>query len=128
MHSRRQRRTTRRCWPEARAPRRADEAHVRDRARRAERAATRVVPEMAFEKWYGMLREQMPTVLALLTDEYQKRMVQQFYHEGNTNAAQWPGQYCWPEGFMRRWYFAGTQTQKFMVTPTLVQMMAGIVG
>ena len=88
----------------------------------------RVNVQMAFGTWYGMLMNQIPTVLSLLTDEYQTRLVQQLYHEGNSNTAQWPGQYCWPEGFMRRYHFAGTQTHQIMVTPSLVQVLSSSSG
>jgi hypothetical protein len=37
-----------------------------------------------------MRHVQVPTILSLLTDEYQTRMVQEAYHHGNTNAPQWP--------------------------------------
>jgi hypothetical protein len=84
--------------------------------------------QMAFGTWYGMLVNQIPTILSLLTPEYQMRMVQQAYHEGNTNNAQWPGQHCWPEGFMRRWHFAGTQEHQILVTPTLVQILTSSAG
>jgi hypothetical protein len=88
----------------------------------------RYAPGPIFENWYTlMLAVQFPTVLSLLTPEYQQRMVQDAYHQGNTNAPQWPSQYCWPEGFMRRWYaFAIQFPQTFIVTPTLVQMTAGV--
>ncbi len=80
------------------------------------------------ESWYQMMfASQVPTVLSLLTPEYQQRMVQQEYHEGNTNAPQWPGSYCWPEGFMRRWdakAVAG-QIHQIVATPQFVQIMAG---
>ena len=88
----------------------------------------RVNVQMAFGTWYGMLMNQIPTVLSLLTDEYQTRLVQQLFHEGNSNTAQWPGQYCWPEGFMRRYHFAGTQTHQIMVTPSLVQVLSSSSG
>jgi hypothetical protein len=88
----------------------------------------RVNVQMAFGTWYGMLMNQIPTVLSLLTDEYQTRLVQQLYHEGNSNTAQWPGQYCWPEGFMRRYHFAGTQEHQIMVTPALVQILSSSSG
>jgi hypothetical protein len=88
----------------------------------------RVNLQMAFGSWYGMLMNQMPTILSLLTDEYQTRMVQQAYHQANTNASQWPGQYCWPEGFMRRWHFAGTQEHQILVTPMLVQILSSSSG
>ena len=46
---------------------------------------------------------QVPTVLSVLTPEYQKRMVQLIYHEAVTNAPQWSASFCYPEGFMRWW-------------------------
>ena len=89
----------------------------------------RYVSSSAVENWYDMMfANQVPTILSLLTPEYQKRMVQDLYHQGNTNAAQWPSQYCWPEGFMRRWYGPSTQVQPHVVlaTPKLVQIMGGV--
>ena len=70
---------------------------------------------------------QVPTVLSLLTEEYKTRFVQEAYHHGNTNAAQWPAQFCWPEGFMRRWHYHGVTNQphQVLVTPNLVQFLAG---
>jgi hypothetical protein len=80
------------------------------------------------QNWYAeLLWNQFPTLLSLLTEEYQTRMVQEAYHTGNTNAPQWPGQYCWPEGFMRRWHYHAVTNQphQVIVTPTLVQFLAG---
>jgi len=88
----------------------------------------RVNLQMAFGTWYGMLMNQIPTILSLLTPEYQTRMVEQNYHEGNSNAPQWPGMYCWPEGFMRRYHFAGTQEHYILVTPQLVQILSSSAG
>jgi hypothetical protein len=85
-------------------------------------------PMGALENWYSLpVWSQIPTLLSLLTDEYQTRFVQQAYHVGHDNAPQWPAQYCWPEGFMRRWYWAATgmEAQTVIVTPSLVQIMAG---
>jgi hypothetical protein len=76
--------------------------------------------------WYAMWSNQIPTILTLLTDEYQIRMVQDLYHQGNTNAPQWPAQYCWPEGFMRRWDEYATREWHIMVTPKLVQILGGV--
>jgi len=42
-------------------------------------------PQTAFSIWYGTFLSQVPTLLSLLTDEYQTRMVQQLYHEGVSN-------------------------------------------
>jgi hypothetical protein len=88
----------------------------------------RISLEMAFGSWYGMLWSQIPTILSLLTEDYQTRMVQQVFHEGNSNTVHWPGQYCWPEGFMRRFHFAGTGEHQIMVTPKLVQILTSSSG
>ena len=80
------------------------------------------------QNWYAELFwNQFPTILSLLTEVYRTRMVQQAYHQGHTNAPQWPAQYCWPEGFMRRWHYHGVTNQPhtIIVTPSLVQIMAG---
>jgi hypothetical protein len=76
--------------------------------------------------WYRMRHLQVPTVLSLLTEEYQTRMVQETYHQGNTNAPQWQSSYCWPEGFMRRWHEFAVWEHYIMVTPEVVQILAGV--
>jgi hypothetical protein len=76
--------------------------------------------------WFRMHNVQVPTILSLLTPEYQTRMVQEMYHEGNTNAPQWQSSYCWPEGFMRRWHEAAVWEHYIMVTPDMVQILAGV--
>jgi hypothetical protein len=76
--------------------------------------------------WYRMRHNQMPTILSLLTPEYQTRMVQEAYHQGNTNVVQWPSQYCWPEGFMRRWHEFAVLEHFIMVTPEAVSITAGV--
>ena len=64
---------------------------------------------------------QIPTYLSLLTPEYQKRFVQQMYHYSGSNAAQWPGSYCWPEGFMRRFaQYGGGGDVSLVMTPDLI--------
>jgi len=78
------------------------------------------------ETWYQMRKIQIPTVLSLLTEKYQRYMVQETYHQGNTNASQWQSSYCWPEGFMRRWHQAAIRDHYIMVTPQQVQIMTGI--
>jgi hypothetical protein len=80
------------------------------------------------QNWYAELFwTQVPTVLSLLTPDYQTRVVQEMYHDGHSNAPHWPAQYCWPEGFMRRWHYHGVTNQphQLMVTPKLVQILAG---
>ncbi len=70
---------------------------------------------------------QAPTVLSLLTPEYQKRMVQLIYHEAVTNAPQWNASFCYPEGFMR-WWAQPSQAGNFQLTMTTwqVQFISGI--
>ena len=70
---------------------------------------------------------QAPTVLSLLTPEYQKRMVQTIYHEAVTNAPQWSASFCWPEGFIR-WWAQPSQAGNFQLTMTTwqVQFLSGI--
>ena len=76
--------------------------------------------------WYRMRHVQVPTVLSLLTDEYQARMVQEAYHHANSNKPQWQSQYCWPEGFMRRWHEAALWEHYIIATPKLVQILGGV--
>jgi hypothetical protein len=70
---------------------------------------------------------QAPTVLSLLTPEYQKRMVQTTYHEAVTNAPQWSASFCWPEGFIR-WWAEPSQAGNFQLTmtPWNIQFLSGI--
>ena len=76
--------------------------------------------------WLRMRHVQIPTILSLLTPDSQLRMVQEAYHHGHTNAPQWPSQYCWPEGFLRRWHESALWEQSIMVTPNMVQILAGV--
>ncbi|MBI2149960.1 MAG: hypothetical protein HYU27_05070 [Acidobacteria bacterium] len=70
---------------------------------------------------------QAPTLLSLLTPEYQKRMVQLIYHEAVTNSPQWSASFCYPEGFMR-WWAAPSQAGNFQLTmtPWMMQTISGI--
>jgi hypothetical protein len=70
--------------------------------------------------WFNGAVLQVPTYLSLLTPEYQRRLVQQMYHYSGSNAAQWPGSYCWPEGFMRRFAQYGGANASFVMTPDLI--------
>lgn len=79
------------------------------------------------QNWYAELFwSQVPTVLSLMTEEYQTRFVQEAYHHGNTNAPQWQSQYCWPEGFTRRFHEFAVWEHYFTVTPNMVQIVAGV--
>jgi len=75
--------------------------------------------------WYWGLHTQIPTVLSLLKPEYQQRMVQEIYHQMRGNAL-WPSTFCWPEGFMRRWYPAAVWEHYVIATPELVHVQAGV--
>jgi len=70
---------------------------------------------------------QAPTVLSVLTPEYQKRMVQTIYHEAVTNAPEWSASFCWPEGFIR-WWAQPSQAGNFQLTmtPWMMQTISGI--
>jgi len=72
--------------------------------------------------WYYGDILQTSTYLSLLTPRYQQYFVQQMYHYSGNNAAQWPGSYCWPEGFMRRFALYGAgRTWTYILTPTLIE-------
>jgi hypothetical protein len=70
--------------------------------------------------WFNGAILQVPTYLSLLQPDYQRRFVQQMYHYSGSNAAQWPGSYCWPEGYMRRLAQYGGARVNFVMTPELV--------
>lgn len=77
-------------------------------------------------QWIVGHYNQMPTILSLLTPEYQQRLVQQLYHQVQNNAPQWPGMYCWPEGYMRWWSVpAGPNEMDLSVTVSRVQFWGG---
>ena len=81
------------------------------------------------ERWFWGGITQVPTILSLLTPEYQQRFVQQMYHEAVDNSHQWTGPMCQPEGFMRWWAYP-SQGDKFqmIVTPELVTLYSGSVA
>ena len=70
--------------------------------------------------WFHGAILQIPTYLSLLTPEYQQRFVQQMYHYSGSNAAQWPGSYCWPEGFMRRFAQYGGARVSLVMSPDMI--------
>lgn len=78
-------------------------------------------------EWIWGSNVQAPTVLSLLTPEYQKRMVQLTYHEAVTNAPQWNASFCLPEGFIR-WWSQPSQAGNFQLTMSTwnVQFLSGI--
>src|SRR5438034_5328902 len=70
---------------------------------------------------------QAPTVLSVLTPEYQKRMVQMMYHEAVSNSPQWNASFCYPEGFIR-WWAQPSAAGNFQLTMATwqVQFLSGI--
>src|SRR5690606_1839440 len=82
----------------------------------------RFVPDN--EHWFNMRHVQVPTILSLLTEEYRTRVVQETYHHGHTNKPMWPSQYCWPEGFVRRWHEWAAYDHYILLTPEVVQILA----
>jgi hypothetical protein len=77
------------------------------------------------QNWYWGAHSQIPTILSVLTPEYQRRMVQEAYHHVRGNAL-WPSTFCWPEGFMRRYFPAAVWEHYIIATPDLVQVTAGV--
>jgi hypothetical protein len=79
------------------------------------------------ERWIWGGLTQAPTILSLLTPEYQRRYVQMLYHETTDNSKQWNASFCYPEGFIRLWA-AASQASNFelTVTPYKVQMLGGV--
>ena len=77
-------------------------------------------------QWIIGYHNQVPTILSLLTPEYQQRLVQQLFHQAHDRAAQWSGMLCRPEGFMRWWSGpGGPGSLDVTVTPTRVQFLGG---
>jgi hypothetical protein len=77
-------------------------------------------------EWYWGGLNQVPTILSLLTPEYQKRFVQMNYHEAVDNSPQWNASFCYPEGFMRIWgETSGAGNFQLTMTPWNVQFLAG---
>ena len=83
--------------------------------------------EDASSQWIWGTINQVPTILSLLTPEYQKRMVQMNYHEGVNNAPQWNASFCYPEGYMR-WWAQASAGGNFQLTasPAQVQLLSGL--
>ncbi|HTY94067.1 MAG TPA: hypothetical protein VMC02_09275 [Steroidobacteraceae bacterium] len=79
------------------------------------------------ERWQWGGIEQAPTILSLLTPEYQKRYVQMLYHETVNNSKQWNASFCLPEGFLRWWANASRGANfELTITPTRVEFLSGI--
>ncbi len=77
-------------------------------------------------QWIIGFHNQIPTILSLLTPEYQQRLVQQLYHQAHNHAAQWSLMYCRPEGYMRWWSGpGGPGSLDITVTPARVQFLGG---
>jgi hypothetical protein len=77
------------------------------------------------QTWYWGAHTQITTLLSLLTPTYQQRTVQEAYHQVRGNAI-WPSTFCWPEGFMRRYYPFSVWEHYIIATPDLVQITAGV--
>lgn len=77
-------------------------------------------------EWLWGTVTQVPTMLSLVTPEYQARMVQMNYHETVNNAPQWNASFCYPEGLMRWWEeTSGGGNFQLMMTPWTVQFLSG---
>jgi hypothetical protein len=77
------------------------------------------------QNWYWGAHTQIATVVSLLTPEYQQRTVQEAYHQMRGHAM-WPSTFCWPEGFVRRFYPFSVWEHYVVATPKLVEIRAGV--
>ena len=79
------------------------------------------------ERWFWGGVNQASTIVSLLTPEYQKRYLQELYHETVDNSKQWNASLCYPEGFTRWWAWPSRGDQ-FQLTMTAyqVQFLSGI--
>jgi hypothetical protein len=85
------------------------------------------MPEDAGTQWIWGTINQVPTILSLLTPEYQRRMVQMNYHEAVNNSPQWNASFCYPEGYMRWWAQAsGGGNFQVTVSTAQVQFLSGV--
>lgn len=84
--------------------------------------------DSALPQWYFAQFNQVPTMLSLLTEQYQTYYVQQLYHTVVNRAAQWPASYCWPEGLMRFWSAPAVQQVDLIMTPEQVNWLGGWTG
>ena len=86
----------------------------------------RVAPLDNGGEWMWGTVTQTPTLLSVLTPEYQKRMVQQDYHQAVDNAPQFNASFCYPEGFLRWWArAAGGGNFQLTMSPWNVQFISG---
>ena len=79
------------------------------------------------QTWYWGSHSQIPTILSVLTPEYQQRFVQEAYHQVRGHAI-WPSTFCWPEGFARRYYPYAVWEHQVIATPDMVEISAGVAG
>ena len=79
------------------------------------------------ERWIWGGITQASTMVSLLTPEYQKRLVQEIYHETVDNSKQWNASFCYPEGFIRLWAAASQATNFVLtVTPSRIDFLGGV--
>jgi hypothetical protein len=91
-----------------------------------ERARAVVIPPDYHEhpQWLIGHLTQVSTLLSVLTEEYQRRFVQQLYHMAHNHTRQWSLMYCRPEGFMREWSGPGFGGLEVIALPNLVISVA----
>ncbi len=79
------------------------------------------------ERWFWGGITQAPTVLSVMTPEYQKRFVQMMYHEAISRSHQWPTTFCHAEGFIRWWAWPSRGDQfQLTVNQNQVQFLSGV--
>ncbi|MGD8323635.1 MAG: hypothetical protein PVF50_04645, partial [Gammaproteobacteria bacterium] len=88
-----------------------------------------IPPEYAeHPQWLIGHLTQASTIASLLTEEYQQRFVQMFYHQVQGNSRQWSLMFCRPEGFMREWSGPGFAGLEVIALPNFVELASGFNG
>ena len=84
-------------------------------------------PRWIGERWQWAGVNQTSTFLSLLTPEYQKRYVQQLYHESINGSHQWSATFCYPEGLVRWWsWSSGAPNFQLVMSASQMQLISGL--
>ena len=79
-------------------------------------------PRWTAERWQWLGINQTSTILSLLTPEYQKRYMQQLYHESVNASHQWSATFCYPEGLLRWWSWSSGAPRSAFIFPAMANV------
>lgn len=69
---------------------------------------------------------QTATMTSLMTEEYRTRWAQEIYHAAHSGVIFWPSQFCWPDGFMRRFQGPSVNTHTLIMSHDAMMVMTGV--